>query len=255
MTHKDRSTPFGASPRLYVALDTADLDRARGLAAALDRPDLGLKLGKEFFAAQGPAGVRAVAAGRPLFLDLKFHDIPNTVAGAIRATTALGPHLVNVHAAGGPAMLRAAAEAATESARAAGVPRPAVLAVTVLTSLDDDDLEAVGQRPPMAAQVARLAGLAADCGLDGVVCGAGELVALRAAHGPGFRLVVPGMRPAWATAGDQKRVMTPGEAMAAGADAVVVGRPVTAAPDPAAAAAAILDEIAAVEASNAGARL
>ena len=250
----ETSATAAGQPRLFVALDTADLAAARTLAARLDRPNLGLKLGKEFFAAQGPAGVRAVAEGRPLFLDLKFHDIPNTVVGAVRAAAALAPGLLNVHASGGPAMLRAAAAAATEGAEAAGVPRPAVLAVTVLTSLDDDDLAAVGQRPPVAAQVARLAGLAADCGLDGVVCGAGELPALRAAQGAGFRLVVPGIRPTWAARDDQKRAMTPAEAVAAGADAIVVGRPVTGAADPAAAAAAILEEIAAAETPGAGGR-
>ena len=233
-----------AAPRLYVALDTADRDRAATLAANLDPETAGLKLGKEFFTAQGPAGVRAVAGQHALFLDLKFHDIPNTVAGAVRAATALGAHVINVHAAGGAAMMRAAGDAATQAAEAHGVPRPDVLAVTVLTSLDDADLAAVGQATPVAEQVGRLARLAAESDLDGVICSPRELADLRRARGPGFRLVVPGVRPAWAAAGDQKRVLTPGEAIAAGADAIVVGRPITDAPDPGAAARAVLDEIA-----------
>lgn len=217
---------------IYVALDTTDLDYARQLAERV-RPHVGgLKLGLEFFSAHGPDGVRAFADfGLPIFLDLKFHDIPNTVAGAVRAVAGLGAGIVNLHAAGGSAMMKAALEAA----RAAN-PKTKVIAVTVLTSLSDDDLIAVGQTPPARDQVLRLAGLTKDCGLDGVVCSALEITALRAALGPDFMLVVPGIRPAGSDIGDQRRVMGPAEALAAGADILVIGRPITGASDPAAAA-------------------
>ena len=167
-------------------------------------------------------------------------DIPNTVAGAVRAATKLRPMILNVHAGGGPAMMRAALEAAQDESNRLDIARPQVIAVTVLTSMDDDDLEAVGLREPAAEQVVRLARLAQACGLDGVVCSPREIVAIRAACGPDFTLVVPGIRPAGAAVGDQKRVMTPRDAIDAGADWLVIGRPITGAPDPAAAAQAIL---------------
>ncbi len=229
--------------RLFVALDLPDLRRAAALAQALAGEVGGVKIGKELFTAQGPDGVRAAAGGERLFLDLKFHDIPNTVAGALRAALHLRPAIVNLHAAGGPAMMRAAVEAVAEGAAELEVPRPLLLAVTVLTSLDDADLEAVGQRGPVAEQVRRLALLAQDCGLDGVVCSPREIAFLRTACGPEFVLLVPGIRPDWAVAGDQKRVTTPAEAIAAGADYLVVGRPITAAPDPVAAARRIVAEL------------
>ena len=229
--------------RIFAALDTTDLARAQGLARSLSGLVGGLKVGKEFFTAHGPEGVRAAVVGEPLFLDLKFHDIPNTVAGAIRAAIHLRPKIVNVHASGGPAMLQAAAEAAREAAEDAEVERPLVIGVTVLTSLDDSDLEAVGQRGPAAEQVVRLARLTQDCGLDGVVCSPKEIAVLREACGPGFKLVVPGIRPAWAASGDQKRITTPADAVRAGADYLVIGRPITAAEDPAAAARRIAGEL------------
>jgi orotidine-5'-phosphate decarboxylase len=229
--------------RLFVALDTTDLERAVSLAGALAGHVGGVKVGKEFFTAHGPGGVERVAgAGLPVFLDLKFHDIPNTVAGAVRAALSLKPFMVNVHAAGGAAMMAAAAAAAGE----AGAGRPLVLAVTVLTSLNESDLAAVGVGGTVGDQVLRLAALARDNGLDGVVCSAREVAALRQACGGGFRLVVPGVRPAWAAVDDQKRVMTPAEAVAAGADYLVIGRPITGADDPAKAADTITHEIAAV---------
>lgn len=224
---------------VFVAIDTTDLEYARALAALLKPHVGGVKLGLEFFSAHGPGGVRVFSdLGLPIFLDLKFHDIPNTVAGAVRAAAGLGVDILNVHAAGGSAMLKAAVEAAR------GVnPQTKVIAVTVLTSLADADLEAVGQRGPAAEQVARLARLTQDCGLDGVVCSAHEIVALRAALGPDFLLVVPGIRPKGADLGDQRRVMGPKEARDAGASILVVGRPITAAPDPAEAARAIAESL------------
>ncbi len=222
--------------RIFVGLDTPDIDKAAHLAKTLIGSVGGVKIGKELFTAQGPDGVRMAAGGTPLFLDLKFHDIPNTVAGAIRAAVHLRPKIVNVHASGGRAMMMAAAEAAREAAEDLGVERPQVIGVTVLTSLDAKDLEEVGQMGPPEAQVERLARLAQDSGLDGVVCSPREIALLRQACGPDFLLVVPGIRPTWAAAGDQKRIMTPEDAVAAGADYIVIGRPITAAEDPLAAA-------------------
>ena len=227
--------------RILLALDTPDL--ATAITQARDVGDTidGIKLGLEFFIANGPAGVASVQQeGRPLFLDLKLHDIPNTVAGAVRSALALKPLLLTVHAAGGARMLRAAADAAD----AAGSARPLVIAVTVMTSLDDDDLVAVGQLPPTRDQVRRLADLARAQGCDGVVCSAHEISTLRQDSGPDFKLVVPGLRPASGDAADQKRIMTPREAARLGADFLVIGRPITRASDPAAAARRIRQEIA-----------
>lgn len=228
--------------RILLALDTPDIATARGqIRAAGDAID-GIKLGLEFFVANGPAGIAAVQQeGSPLFLDLKLHDIPNTVAGAVRSALALKPLLLTVHAGGGPAMLRAAVDAAAS----AGASRPLIIAVTVMTSLDDADLKAVGQTPPAAEQARRLALLARQQGCDGIVCSAHEIAAIRQACGPDFKLVVPGIRPAAGDVADQKRVMTPGQAARLGADFLVIGRPITGASDPAAAALAIRREVAA----------
>ncbi|MDE1985587.1 MAG: orotidine-5'-phosphate decarboxylase [Alphaproteobacteria bacterium] len=224
---------------VFVALDTPDLSRALAVAQAVKPYVGGLKVGLEFLSALGPDGLRRIAEiGLPLFADTKFHDIPNTVAGAARATAMLGVAMFNIHASGGEAMMRAAAEAIVDIH-----PRPLLIAVTVLTSLDDAALGAVGQQAPAAAQVERLAVLAKKSGLDGVVCSAHELAVVRRACGPDFLTVVPGIRPAGGEAGDQKRVMTPAQARAAGADILVIGRPITAAPDPAAAARAITQEL------------
>ena len=226
------------SDRIFVALDTTDLDRALALGRGLKGFIGGVKVGKEFFTALGPAGVGALGElGLPVFLDLKFHDIPATVAGAVRAALALKPFIINVHASGGAEMMRAAVEAAD------GPDRPLVVAVTVLTSLADEDLAATGVAGDAAAQVLRLAGLAKRSGLDGVVCSAHEAEALRAALGDDFKLVVPGIRPQWAAADDQKRIVTPAEAVAKGADYLVIGRPITAADDPADAARRIAAEL------------
>ena len=229
----------GRNP-ILCAIDTPDSGAARRLAAAIGPFVGGIKLGLEFFTANGREAVRLVAGAAPLFLDLKLHDIPNTVAGAVRAAAPLEPALLTVHCAGGTAMMKAAAEAA-----ASGAGRMKIIGVTVLTSLNDADLASVGQNGPALDQVRRLAGLARAAGLDGVVCSPHEVAALRRDCGQGFLLVVPGIRPATAArSDDQKRVMTPSQALAAGADYLVIGRPITAARDPAAAASAIASEIA-----------
>ncbi len=227
--------------RIFCAVDTTDVASARALAAQVNGSVGGIKLGLEFFIAQGPAGVRAVIGedGPPLFLDLKLHDIPNTVASGIRAALPLKPAFMTIHTSGGGAMMRAAADAAASG----GADRPKILAVTVLTSLDEGDLHTVGQATPVADQVKRLARLAQDSGVDGVVCSPAEVAMLRAACGPDFILMVPGIRPVWSATNDQKRFMTPAEAVAAGADHLVIGRPITAAADPAAAARRIVAEI------------
>ena len=231
-----------AAGRLIVAIDTTDAARAAALVEAV-APHCGLiKLGLEFFVAHGPPGVRALAdagTGRPVFLDLKLHDIPNTVAGAVRAVLPLAPRMLTIHAAGGAAMVAAAREAA----EAAGSARPRLLAVTVLTSLDAAALAATGVGEAPDRQALRLGRLAVEAGADGLVCSAHEVASLRAALGPAVVLVVPGIRPEGSAAGDQARTMTPREALAAGADWIVVGRPVTQAADPAAAAAAIAGEV------------
>lgn len=224
--------PAKPSNPIFVALDTADLDYARQLAERLRGSIGGVKLGLEFFTAHGPDGVRAFAdIGLPVFLDLKFHDIPNTVAGAVRAAAGLGVDIVNVHASGGHNMMKAAMDAAH-----AVNPKTKVIAVTVLTSMSDADLSGVGVSVSAGEQVLRLAQLTRQAGLDGVVCSAHEIAALRAALGPDFLLVVPGIRPAGSDLGDQTRVMGPREAHQAGASILVIGRPITAAPDPAQAA-------------------
>jgi len=232
------ANPVTANP-VYVALDTTDLDYARELAQQVRGHVGGLKLGLEFFNAHGPDGVRVFAdCGLPIFLDLKFHDIPNTVAGACRAAAGLGVSILNVHAQGGAAMMRAAAEA-VKSVH----PATRLIAVTMLTSLSDEDLPSVGLTPPVGDQVLRLASLTRQCGLDGVVCSAHEIATLRAELGPDFLLVVPGIRPAGAALGDQRRVMGPAQARDAGAGVLVIGRPITGAADPALAARAIAESL------------
>jgi orotidine-5'-phosphate decarboxylase len=228
---------------ILVALDVPDRVQAAALCKSLASVVGGFKIGKEFFTAEGPDGVCAALGDTPLFLDLKFHDIPNTVAGALRAALRLRPFIINVHASGGPAMMRAAAAAVAETAQAMSITPPLVIAVTVLTSLDEDDLAAVGQSGTVSDQVERLARLARACGLDGVVCSPREIDRLRQTLGADFKLVVPGIRPAWAAGGDQKRIMTPAQALSHGADYLVIGRPITEAPDPRAAAARILAEL------------
>lgn len=225
---------MAANP-IYVGLDTPDLDHAEALARAVKPHVGGLKLGLEFFMANGPDGVRRMGrVGLPIFLDVKLHDIPNTVAGALKSLSVLDLAIVNVHAGGGLAMMQAA--------RAVRPPGAKLIAVTVLTSLDEADLASVGVAGAPSAQVLRLAALAREAGLDGVVASAHEVAALKA-EWPTGQLVIPGIRPAGAALGDQKRVMTPAEALAAGATVLVIGRPITAAADPASAAAAIADTL------------
>ena len=221
---------------VFVAVDTPVLADATALVARLMPHVGGVKLGLEFFCANGPAGVAMIAQmGLPVFLDLKLHDIPNTVAGALHSLAGLAPAIVTVHAGGGHAMLAAARAAASAATK--------IVAVTVLTSLDDDDLAAAGVAGGAAAQVLRLAGVVRGAGLDGVVASPHETAALRAAW-PEALLVIPGVRPVGSDVGDQKRVMTPREARDAGANVLVIGRPITGADDPAAAAAAIARKLA-----------
>jgi len=223
--------------KLIAAIDTADPERAAAMVRAV-APHCGLvKFGLEFFTANGPAGL-AAAQDAPVFLDLKFHDIPNTVAGAVRAILPLGVKMLTIHAGGGPAMVAAAVQAAASSETS-----PKILAVTVLTSLDAETLAATGVAGGATQQVLRLAHFALEAGADGLVCSAHEIAVLRDAFGPKPLLVVPGIRPAGAAAGDQARVMTPEQAIAAGADHIVVGRPIFDAADPEAAAAAIAGAI------------
>lgn len=226
--------PRDAADRLIVALDTPKAARALALGEAV-APHAGLlKLGLELFCAEGPSVLARLAAHRPVFLDLKLHDIPNTVAGAVRSLAPLGAAMLTLHAGGGPAMIAAAREAAEQAPN-----RPILLAVTVLTSMDAEALGATGVAGGPAQQVLRLARMAMAAGADGLVCSPREVPLLRDALGEAPMLVVPGIRPAGSEAGDQARTATPEQAVADGADWIVVGRPVTGAPDPAAAARAI----------------
>ncbi len=225
--------------QLYCAIDRGDVDEARALAASVGPAVDGLKLGLEFFVANGPAGVRLVKrTGRPLFLDLKLADIPNTVAGAVRAAARLQPRFLTLHAGGGRTMMRAAVDAVADG----DVPMQ-LLAVTVLTSLDAADLHGLGVHRQPADQVRALAELALEAGCGGLVCSPAEVALLRDTFGPQPILVVPGIRPADAPAGDQKRTLTPREARDAGADVLVVGRPITAAERPGDAAVALRAEL------------
>ena len=216
---------------IFVAIDTPELDRAHRLAKAVKPLAGGVKLGLEFFCANGPAGVHDIAAlGVPVFLDLKLHDIPNTVAKAVAALRSLEPAILTVHAAGGRAMMEEAKAAAPKSTKVVGV--------TVLTSLDREDVRSIGVAGKPADQVGRLAALARESGLDGIVCSGEEVKAARRAWPHGF-FVVPGVRPQGAGVADQKRVVTPRAALDDGASILVIGRPVTEADDPVAALKAI----------------
>jgi len=228
-----------ARDRLIVALDVSTATEARQIVQSLASTVSTYKIGKQLFIAEGPALVREIVEqGHKVFLDLKFHDIPNTVAGAVAAAARLRVSMLTVHASGGKHMLAAAAEAAAKSDS-----KPMVLAVTVLTSLGDRDLQEIGVSGRVLDQALRLAALAKNSGCGGVVASALEARQLRAELGSGFVIVTPGVRPSGGDVADQARVATPGAAIAAGASHIVVGRPITAAPDRAAAARAILQEI------------
>ncbi|HEY6359543.1 MAG TPA: orotidine-5'-phosphate decarboxylase [Vicinamibacterales bacterium] len=232
--------------KLLVALDVDTGDRALALASELREVAGGFKIGTRLFTLEGPALVRAlVDSGTRVFLDLKFHDIPNTVAQAVESAVQTGAWMINVHASGGGPMMQAAARAGRETAARIGRPAPLLIAVTVLTSMDEDTLRATGVQRPVIDQVVTLARMTHQAGLDGVVASARETPAIRAACGPGFTIVTPGIRGAAAGAArhDQTRIMGPAEAVQAGASYIVVGRPIIAAADARAAAEAIVMEM------------
>jgi orotidine-5'-phosphate decarboxylase len=227
------------NPRVVVALDFPAVDPALALLSGLDPTTCRIKIGKELFTRAGPRFVERVAsAGFDVFLDLKYHDIPNTVAAACAAAADLGVWMVNLHASGGRRMMDAAADRLAQLAEP-----PLLIAVTVLTSLGQDEIGEIGFSGSAADNVRRLAALAEACGMDGVVCSPREVRALRAERAADFVLVTPGVRPAGAALDDQRRIMTPADAIAAGASYLVIGRPVTAADDPAARLAAINAEV------------
>jgi orotidine-5'-phosphate decarboxylase len=229
--------------RILVALDVDTAEEARSLAGKLRGTVGGFKIGKRLFTSHGPDFVRELTdQGDRVFLDLKFHDIPNTVAGAVAAATKLGVWMVNVHASGGAAMMRAARAAADEAAAQRGTAAPLVIAVTVLTSLDQAALNEVGVPGDLRSQVERLAALTQAVGLDGVVASPREIEIIRARTGRNFAIVTPGIRGAADAKGDQQRTLTAAEAIAAGADFLVVGRPIIAAADPRQAAERMLAE-------------
>jgi orotidine-5'-phosphate decarboxylase len=226
---------------IVVALDYPDAREAMAFVSRITPESCRLKVGKELFVVAGPAFVsELVERGFSVFLDLKFHDIPNTVAQACKAAARLGVWMVNVHASGGPRMMAAAREALEIGAGQ----RPLLIAVTVLTSMGESELHAIGIDATPEDQVMRLAGLSREAGLDGVVCSAREASRLRGEMGPGFVLVTPGIRPMGSEVGDQTRILTPAQALSAGADYLVIGRPITQAADPLSALASISQEIA-----------
>ncbi len=229
---------------IICALDCQEVDEATAIAREVMAHVGAVKLGLEFFTANGAAGVAQITnLGVPVFLDLKFHDIPNTVAKAIAATAGMNMFMMTVHTSGGQHMLKAAIEASDRVAQVTGKERPLVIGVTLLTSLDQDDISLIGFNATVQEQVIRLADLAQSAGLDGVVCSPFEIAPIRKACGNELTLVVPGIRPEGSSAGDQKRVMTPKEAIARGADYVVIGRPITEASNRAAAAKGIADSL------------
>jgi len=229
---------------IICAIDTTNIDEAKALANGLNGNVGAIKLGLEFFTAHGAKGVKEVtSSGVPFFLDLKFHDIPNTVAGAVKAATKLGAFMITIHTLGGKEMMKAAVKAAKEEADKRGIEKPIVLGVTMLTSMDESDLSDIGVSGDIKSQVQRLAELAVESGLDGCVCSAHEIEAIREVTGNELTLVVPGIRPEGSDAGDQKRVMTPKQAIKEGADYLVIGRPITQADSPFAAAKEIFESI------------
>lgn len=231
-----------SDPKIIVALDYPTADAALALSSQLDPQRCRLKIGKELFTRSGPSVVETlVKDGFDIFLDLKYHDIPNTVAKACQAAADLGVWMVNVHTLGGGAMMSAAREAVSQSSD-----RPLLIGVTLLTSMDQTTFDQIGLQGTITDSVLRLAKLADDSGLDGVVCSAQEAVKLREQHGNDFQLITPGIRPANSVQGDQHRTMTPAEALAAGSSYLVIGRPITAAVNPMSALAEIEQSITAV---------
>ncbi len=229
---------------IICAVDASDPDEASKIAGDVRAHVGAVKLGLEFFTANGAAGVEYITRlGIPVFLDLKFHDIPNTVAKAIAATVGMNMFMMTVHTTGGQAMLKAAIDASDRVAQITGKERPLIIGVTLLTSLDQDDISILGFRDSLQEQVLRLADLAQSAGLDGVVCSPFEIAPIRKACGSDLKLIVPGIRPEGAAAGDQKRILTPKEALARGADYLVIGRPITDAPNRTQAAKEIADSL------------
>ena len=230
---------------IFCAIDTPSLVVARDLLAGIKPYIGGLKVGLEFFCANGIAGVQELNKNSdlPLFLDLKFYDIPNTVAATVNVISAISPSIINVHASGGRRMMESAREAASKSAQAMGGTRPLVFGVTVLTSISSDELDEIGVFGSSQDMVLQLASLAKTAGLDGVVCSPHEVRQIKEACGTDFKIITPGVRPLWAQKDDQKRVMTPSLALAEGADYLVVGRPITGADNPILAAQKIAREI------------
>jgi orotidine-5'-phosphate decarboxylase len=236
-----------AAARLFVALDVESPERALALARDLREVAGGFKIGSRLFTLAGPSLVRQLAdEGARIFLDLKFHDIPNTVAQAVESAVQTGAWMINVHASGGPEMMQAAARAATEAAARLGRPSPMMIAVTVLTSMDESTLRQTGVARPLLDHVLALARMAQDAGLHGVVASPRESGAIRRACGPDFLIVTPGIRGAAAPSDDQSRTMGPSDAVRAGATHIVVGRPIISAPQPKAAAEAIVQELRAI---------
>lgn len=230
--------------RIIVALDVNDREKALSLVRELPEAEV-FKIGMRLFTAEGPALLREVREmGKKVFLDLKFHDIPNQVAGAVTMAVRHEVFMLTLHASGGSDMLQSAAEAAAEASASFGKPKPLLLAVTVLTSLKGTQLAEIGMSTDAGEQVLRLADLAHKAGSDGVVCSPREIELIRSRHGSDFMVVTPGIRPAWAATDDQKRILTPEQAVSLGANYLVIGRPVIAAPSPRQAFHKILEELA-----------
>ncbi len=238
-------SPLSAKQRIICAIDTDDLDFAAKLAGNLKDFVGGFKLGLEFFTAHGPAGIAKIQSlGMPIMLDLKFHDIPNTVYGAVRAAARMKVAMMTIHSSGNSDMMRRAVDASVEVSESLSIEKPLLFGVTVLTSLDDDDLTELGYKQKTSDRVKRLAEMAQLCGLSGVVASPRELSLLQEQRSRDFRIITPGIRPAWASEShDQKRVMDPAQAIRSGADYIVIGRPITRAPDPVWAAKKILQEV------------
>lgn len=233
-----------AKPKVFIPLDFPDAAAAKAMVKQLLPLKPGFKVGLELFVAEGPGFVgELVGSGAEVFLDLKFHDIPNTVAGAIKSATRLGVKYFNVHCGGGSAMLEHSVRARDEEAKRLGIAKPLLLGVTVLTSLDDQAIQEIGFPRSASAQVKQFVELAMSAGLDGVVCSAQELALVKQIAGPDFITMIPGIRPAGSASDDQKRTLTPKEAAAAGAHCLVIGRPITGAENPAEALSKVLQEL------------